>query len=52
MGATGITPEGLPYYNLSDLVDSNTLDPDEITQSKTLAFLNPQEVQFTYKLVF
>ncbi|OPF18912.1 hypothetical protein B1L04_05655 [Microcystis aeruginosa KW] len=52
VGATGITPEGLPYYNLSDLVDSNTLDPDEITQSKTLAFLNPQEVQFTYKLVF
>nr|NCS29853.1 tandem-95 repeat protein [Microcystis aeruginosa F13-15] len=52
VGANGITPEGLPYYNLSNLVTSNTLDPNEITQSKTLAFLNPQEVQFTYKLVF
>jgi hypothetical protein len=52
VGANGITPEGLPYYNLSNLVDSNTLEPDENTQSKTLTFLNPQEVQFTYELVF
>jgi RHS repeat-associated protein len=52
VGANGLTPEGLPYYNLSNLVNSNTLDPDEITQDKTLAFLNPQEVQFTYELVF
>jgi len=52
VGANGLTPEGLPYYNLSNLVNSNTLDTDEITQDKTLAFLNPQEVQFTYELVF
>ena len=49
--AAGETPSGLPYYDFSDLVSDGTLSPDEITDSKTISFYNPQGVQFTYSLV-
>ncbi|BAY62588.1 YD repeat protein [Calothrix brevissima NIES-22] len=52
VGADGITPEGLPYFNLSNLVADGSLEPNEITQTKTISFFNPQQVQFDYELVF
>ncbi|NEZ66600.1 tandem-95 repeat protein [Leptolyngbyaceae cyanobacterium CCMR0082] len=49
VNADGITPEGLPYYLLSE----NDLEPDTITgEEVTLQFLNPSGEQFTYDLVF
>ena len=48
----GLTPEGIPYYNYSDLVAGGTLQPGELTGDRTLAFYNPNRIQFTYDLVF
>ena len=48
----GQTPDGVPYFDLSDLVDDGTLDPDEMTDWRTVSFYNPERIQFTYDLVF
>ena len=48
----GFTDEGLPYFNLTALVDDGTLDPGETTGSFTLSFFNPNQIQFTYDLVY
>jgi hypothetical protein len=48
----GLTPEGIPYYNYSDLVAGGTLHPGERTGERTLAFFNPNRIQFTYDLIF
>ena len=48
----GLTPEGIPYYDYSDLVVDGTLEPDESTGERSLTFFNPNRVQFTYDLVF
>ncbi len=48
----GFTPEGLPYYDYSGLVDDGTLDAGESTAAKTIAFFNPGGTQFTYELVY
>ena len=48
----GFTDEGLPYFNLTALVDDGTLDPGEATSSFTLSFFNPNRIQFTYDLVY
>ncbi|WP_250565987.1 DUF4114 domain-containing protein, partial [Adonisia turfae] len=50
--ADGLTLDGLPYYNLSNLVTDSTLAPGNATKSATLRFKNPQGNQFTYDLVF
>ncbi|WP_414529920.1 putative Ig domain-containing protein, partial [Nodularia chucula] len=47
----GFTPDGLPYYDLSQLVSDQKLDPNEQTQQRSLIFYNPQGMQFTYDLV-
>lgn len=47
----GFTPEGLPYYNFSSLVADGKLDQGEASNSRSLVFYNPNEVQFTYDLV-
>uniref|UniRef100_UPI001E494552 Ig-like domain-containing protein n=1 Tax=Cyanothece sp. BG0011 TaxID=2082950 RepID=UPI001E494552 len=49
--ADGITPEGLPYYDFTNLLNNGKLDPEQISQSITFNFRNPQEIQFTYDLV-
>ena len=51
-GYDGQTPDGVPYFDLSDLVDDGTLDPDEMTDWRTVSFYNPERIQFTYDLVF
>ena len=52
LDADGFTPEGLPYYDFTNLVNDGTLDPNEITGSRTISFLNPNGVQFDYELQF
>ncbi|QIZ73030.1 putative Ig domain-containing protein [Oxynema aestuarii] len=46
----GFTPEGVPYYNFSELAEDGKLDPTEITELGSLTFFNPNRVQFTYEL--
>src|SRR5258707_1177953 len=48
----GLAPDGTPYYIFTSLVAGGTLSPSGLTGSRTLAFLNPAHVQFTYDLVF
>ncbi|NEP56504.1 MAG: tandem-95 repeat protein, partial [Symploca sp. SIO2G7] len=52
LDADGVTPDGLPYYDFTNLVGDSTLLPGEQTESHSLAFFNPEGVQFTYDLVF
>ena len=46
----GYTPSGLPYYDLTSLIEDGKLDPTGITEKRNLNFYNPTEVQFTYDL--
>ncbi|BAZ48519.1 YD repeat protein [Nostoc sp. NIES-4103] len=46
----GLTPDGLPYYDFSQLVADGKLDPTELSAVGSLVFYNPNQVQFTYKL--
>lgn len=48
----GLTPEGISYYDFTDLVIRGTLQPGELTGERTSAFYNPNRIQFTYDLVF
>ncbi|WP_235908569.1 putative Ig domain-containing protein [Roseiconus nitratireducens] len=48
----GFTPDGLPYFEYTSLVDDGTLDPGESTASRSIAFVNPEGVSFTYDLVY
>ncbi len=52
IGNDGLTPDGLPYYDLRDGVSDITLEPNESTLAKTLQFYNPSRTQFTYDLKF
>ncbi|MFN9852315.1 MAG: putative Ig domain-containing protein, partial [Planctomycetota bacterium] len=47
----GYTPDGIPYYNFSRFVADGMLSPGEVSQRGVLAFLNPSQKPFTYKLV-
>jgi RHS repeat-associated protein len=51
VGADGQTPDGRPYFDFSALVSGNSLSPGESTGSRSLAFFNPNRVQFTFELV-
>ena len=46
----GLTSEGLPYYDFTNLLNENQLAPGESTQSRDISFSNPDKVQFTYEL--
>jgi RHS repeat-associated protein len=50
--AAGLTPDGIPYYDFTSLVADGTLAPGEVSGSRSLAFYDPNRVQFTYDLVF
>ena len=47
----GTTPDGIPYFDYTDLIDDGTLSPDELTDRLRVSFDNPQELPFTYDLV-
>ena len=48
----GVSADGIPYYNLSELVPGESFSPEEITGYVDATFHNPQRVPFTYDLVF
>jgi hypothetical protein len=48
--ADGVTPSGMPYYLVP--APDNQLEPDDSTQQLSLAFYNPNQIHFTYDLVF
>lgn len=48
----GVTPDGMPYYDLTALLDQDSLQPGEQTDIATIEFFNPSQVQFTYDLIF
>jgi hypothetical protein len=53
----GLTPEGIPFYNLSALITSTegeggpTLNPQQATVGRTLAFSVPNREQFVFDLI-
>jgi|694.fasta_scaffold16546_2 RHS repeat-associated protein len=47
----GVTLEGLPYYDFTDLLVNGKLDFNQVTNSRSLVFFNPNQVQFTYDVV-
>ncbi len=49
--ADGVTPDGIPYVNLSSTIPGLMLEPNEVTGTKTLAFNNPSGIPFSYHLV-
>ena len=51
VGADGITPDGLSYYDLSNLVEGDRFAPGASSEAAEIAFYNPNGVQFTYELV-
>jgi RHS repeat-associated protein len=51
-GAKGYTPEGLPYYDVSDLVPGGKLASGQQTSTLEFAFFNPNEIRFSYDLKF
>jgi len=52
VGADGVTPDGIPFYDYTDLVPGGRLDPGELTASPTVSFHNPNRIQFDYELIF
>jgi RHS repeat-associated protein len=51
-GATGTTPDGIPYFDISSLVTGRILRPGDSSGLQTISFLVPDRARFTYDLVF
>jgi hypothetical protein len=51
-GATGKTPEGTPYFDMSSLVAGGSLRPGDSSGLQTVSFFAPNRAHFTYDLVF
>lgn len=49
--ADGVTPDGMPYYDFSELVQDPMLLPGGKSFQRPLQFYNPNRLQFTYDLV-
>ncbi|MFO0011239.1 MAG: putative Ig domain-containing protein [Planctomycetota bacterium] len=50
--ADGVTPDGIPYYDFTDMVTGGSLNPSGSTGFLSTKFFNPNLVPFTYDLVF
>jgi len=48
----GMTPEGIPYFDLSSLVTGGSLQPGDSSGLETISFFAPHRTGFTYDLVF
>src|SRR4029077_8872216 len=49
--ADGVTPDGLMYYEFTSLAAGGKLAAGSSTDSRSIAFFNPNKVAFTYDLV-
>jgi len=47
----GYTPQGIPYYDLSRFVSSNSLAPNQKSDRAIVAFYNPAKLPFTFDTV-
>lgn len=47
----GLTPDGSPYYNFAQLVRGVGLLSGQLSGARTIAFLNPIGIQFSFDLV-
>ena len=47
----GYTPQGIPYYDLTRFVSSNSLAPNQKSDRAIVAFYNPAELPFTFDTV-
>ena len=47
----GVSSDGIPYYDFSTAVSQSRLETQQITSNRTLAFYNPNHVQFSYDVV-
>lgn len=52
LGADGLSPEGIPFYDFTDFVPSKRLAPGELSESPTISFDVPNKLKFDYELVF
>ena len=52
VGTDGVTPDGVPFYDFSEFIAGGQLGPNELSESPTIAFLNPDREKFDYELVF
>ncbi|MCY2977661.1 MAG: putative Ig domain-containing protein [Planctomycetota bacterium] len=52
VGFDGISPDGIPYFDYSAHIKDGLLDPQEISSAPSIAFHNPNRIQFDYDLVF
>ena len=52
LGADGLTSDGVPYFDYTSLIDDGRLEPNEFSNSMSVAFHNPLRTQFDYDLVF
>ncbi|MCM1981745.1 T6SS effector amidase Tae4 family protein [Lyngbya confervoides] len=48
--ADGFTPEGFPYFDITDQLEAEKLNPGEMSAARTITFLNPTGEQFTYEV--
>ncbi len=51
-GPTGTTPDGIPYFDMSSLLNGDSLPPGDSSGLQTVSFFVPGRVHFTYDLVF
>lgn len=47
----GYTPQGIPFYDLSRFVSSNSLAPNQKSDRAIVAFYNPAKLPFTFDTV-
>lgn len=47
----GLTPDGVPYFDFSNLLGDRVFSPGETSDARTLAFYDPDGQQFTYDLI-
>lgn len=52
VGADGVTPDGMPYFDFSNFVPAGGLQPGGMTGNPVISFRNPDREQFDYELVF
>jgi RHS repeat-associated protein len=50
LNSDGLTPGGLPYFDLSGFIGGHTLGVGQSTTGRTLSFYDPNGIQFTYVL--
>jgi len=51
LAADGTSSDGIPYYDFSATLTNGLLNTGQLSGFRTLAFHNPNQIQFTYELL-